>query len=155
MLRRTWGPENHHARWVVYLSIHYATQAKDPLLSLVLIGILEAAFASFITPMKVAIDRAGKYEKLDYYGKTHVEKESDHSMGSWTEEDGPAVELMNYTLTPAQRGQADLMIDELFGHFERLFDSWYRHRYEAHYYPRREHPIEPSATLSEEANARH
>lgn len=136
IFRRLWGDENQFVRRIVYTSIHYVRHCADPLLSLVLIEILEAVFAAFSAHMGQRIHREDLYGKLEYYGRKHLEQEAGHAMGSWTGEGAPPLELIDYELTPAQRTQAEKMIDELFGLFERLFDSWYHGRQNAHFYRR-------------------
>lgn len=136
VFRRLYSDENQYVRRIVYLSIHYVRQAKDPLISLVLIEILEAVFAAFSDHMVKRIHREGLYGKLEYYGRTHLEKEGSHALGAWTDDAVPSLGPIDYVLSDAQREQAKLMVSELFGLFEKLFDSWYAGRQSVHFYRR-------------------
>ncbi len=125
-----WSDESAISRDVVYNVIFEIKKHNDPLMSLVIIELLEAAFGVFIRNMLVPIERSGIYEKLDYFGRKHVEKEAAHSRGSWTT--GVRVDhhslFDTHVLTDDQYETAGSLIDKISPQIDLLFDHWYAMR---------------------------
>ncbi len=131
MFQQIWGDKNSDVRNFVYTIIHHVKKHNNPLISMVMIEYLEAAFAVFIRHIRVPINKMGLYEKLSYFGKIHVEKEESHSHGSWV--DGQRSQTsgqINHTLDDSTFRQANLLLDELSVKMLQVFDTWYTTRNE-------------------------
>ncbi|MBT4762047.1 MAG: hypothetical protein HOO06_10150 [Bdellovibrionaceae bacterium] len=122
VLSQLWSDDTFLVRDVVYTSIHYIKLSKSPIYSLVIIEILEAVFAVFAKHMEQRVRREEMFEQLEYYGRTHVEKEQSHNL--WEEDEIKYDTLLNsHELTNCKDA-----IDSIFSMFDNIFDNWYDDR---------------------------
>ena len=130
MFKQIWGNESFEVRNLVYTIIHQAKKHDDPLVSLVMIEYLEAAFAVFIRHMLVPINQMGYFEQLDYFGKLHVDKEAGHSRGAWVDghRSEPECAFEQHDLDDDTRKQAEAIIDDISKQMLSVFDYWYSTR---------------------------
>jgi len=139
------------SRDLVYNIIHEVKKRNDPLISLVMIELLEAAFGVFIRNMIVPIERENMYERLQYFGKIRKEKEAAHSKGSWISEGRKNEEeiFTTHPLTEKQLKAAGEIISSIAPQFFKLFDYWYsmRHKF-SRFVPQdnlsNKHEVEPA-----------
>jgi len=130
MFQQIWGDESFEVRQLVYTVIHQVKKHNNPLMSLIIIEYLEAAFAVFIQHMLVPINKLGYYEQLEYFGKIHVEKEMAHSRGSWVEgqRSEPASGFKKHIIDDATLQQAIIVIDEISVQMQNVFNHWFSAR---------------------------
>jgi len=130
MFKQIWGDESFEVRSLVYTVIHQAKKHDNPLMSLIMIEYLEAAFAVFIRHMLVPINEMGYYEKLEYFGKVHVEKEASHSRGSWVDghRSEPDEPFKQHELDDVFLLKAENIIDDISEQMLNVFNYWYSTR---------------------------
>lgn len=129
MFHQIWGDESFEVRNLVYTLMHQVKKYNDPYLSLVIIEYLEASFAVFIRHMLIPINDLDIYKKLNYFGKTHVEKEEAHSRGSWVEGHRSVVDNHSkHEFDEVTLHSANLIIDELSFQMLQVFNYWYSTR---------------------------
>jgi len=129
---KIWGNESIAARNLVYTTLYYIKKHNNPLISLAIIEVLEAAFGVFIRHMTVPINRAGVYEKLEYFGKTHIDKENAHARGAWTNgtRSDSSGSFQYHLLDEATYQIAEDIVDNIVSEFKAVFDYWYSARKE-------------------------
>lgn len=123
MIEGLWTEDQFKLRQLIYASMYYIRKGNSPLTSLIVVEILEGAFEAFIEGMRHPVEKFGLYKSLQYYGKTHTEKEESHSL--W---DGPEALLLQADISASQKELCLEAVDELFNLFEDSFQLWYSHR---------------------------
>jgi len=130
MFKQIWGDESYEVRNLVYTIVHQVKKFNNPLMSLIMIEYLEAAFAVFIRHMLVPIKQLGYFEQLEYFGKVHVEKEAAHSRGSWVDghRSEPTSKFKQHQLDEKTLLQAEVIIDDISQKMLNVFNYWYSAR---------------------------
>lgn len=128
LLRTVWSNQGWASRDMVYHTVHLAKQNPDALAHLTLIECLEAAFAVFINNLSPHFSRADWNKNLRYFGDRHHEDESNHAMGSWTEEGADFSSDMANPLAQADDARLVQLVDEVFAGFDRMFVAWFQQR---------------------------
>lgn len=128
LLTATWSETGYASRDMVYTLIHYAKTNSDPFVNLAMIESLEAAFAVFINALMPQIENRGWQNDLRYFGSRHHEDESNHALGSWVGETSVDNDLKTISLNEFQKSQANFIVQETFGKFHSVFESWYGQR---------------------------
>ncbi|HYG39987.1 MAG TPA: hypothetical protein VD908_15275 [Cytophagales bacterium] len=120
-----WHDDHKAAREMIYQTIHYSKlSAGIPGAKLVIIEVLEAAFAAFLSNMHKLVKEAGLFDTLEYFGKRHQDQEDNHSIGSWLDEEQHKNSLEKDI--PAEHIPfTQQVINNLFDHFDAMFDCWY------------------------------
>ncbi|MDH5693306.1 MAG: hypothetical protein OEZ47_09410 [Gammaproteobacteria bacterium] len=126
-----WNEESYATRDLVYTAMYYIKMHQEPIYRLVLIELLEAAFAVFIAAMKKGALDDFHYRELMYFGKNHVEKELSHERGSWVENQRAYHEnkSLHVKIGAEARLSMELMIQDLVKKFDLAFTDWYSRRY--------------------------
>ena len=119
-----WDEKLYPTRKLVYESIKYAQNAKDPVLKLILIEVMEATFGAFTINMIHPLKETSYYKALDFFGHTHEHAEDNHSLGSWTSDETPEEFMHNIKVESSIKYEAVAMIDHLFDLFSEMFDCW-------------------------------
>jgi hypothetical protein len=105
----------------IMIFIHACKTAHE---KLIIVECLEAAFAAFVENLNVLTKRKGLYKELVYFGEHHYDKESDHTMGSWLD-DNQAKKIMPHQAKYAIREDVmQPMIDNIFSGFDAMFSCW-------------------------------
>lgn len=130
IFKQIWGDDSFEVRNLVYTVISETKKHNNPLISLIMIEYLEAAFAVFIRNMLVPIRQMGYYEQLQYFGKLHVEKETAHSRGAWVDGDRsePGEGFKHHLLNEKTLSLAESIVDKVSGQMLNVFDYWYSSR---------------------------
>ena len=121
-----WHDDHKPVREMIYQTMHYSKlAAKIPGTKLVIIEVLEAAFAAFLSNMHKLVKEAGLFDDLEYFGKRHQDQEDNHSIGSWLDEEQHKNSLekdipVEHILFTHQ------IVNNLFDHFDAMFDCWYK-----------------------------
>lgn len=124
-----WSDESQPVRELVYSTIHMVKKYNDPVISLAIVEILEAAFGVFMRHMLVPIRQARAFTHLSYFGKTHFDKEAAHARGSWDESGRVGYDQTSHQILEEDvRRIAEGLVDELVGQFINVFDYWYETR---------------------------
>lgn len=128
VLRTVWNDDAYIVRKMVYETIANIKKYNDPLISLSIIEVLEAAFGVFITHMLKPIQHLGVYHGLEYFGSLHVEKELAHARGAWEDGVRTESEFEEHELTTAQREIVKDLADQMTNDFRLMFAYWYSTR---------------------------
>ena len=126
-----WRDENIPTRDLVYLCIHLIKKNNSPLASLVMIECLESTFGVFMTTLKKRFNSSAIYQRLHFFGQTHHQVETNHSMGHWIDEGEMKSSnhsnqnyLLSLPITSMQMIALTEMVDQVFNQFELVFKTW-------------------------------
>lgn len=121
-----WSDDYRPMREMIYQTLHYAKLSKNiPGIKLVIIEVLEAAFAAFLMNMHKLVKEAGMFDNLEYFGKRHQDQEDNHSIGSWLDEEQQKSSLEN-DIPKEHLTFAHQIANDLFDSFDVMFDCWYK-----------------------------
>lgn len=129
-----WSESQRPTRELVYLCIYLIKKFRSANASLVIIECLEATFGVFMTTLQKKFWSSPAYTRLQFFGQTHHQQESNHSMGNWIEDEGQAparhAKLYWESLKFSAEEEAELMtaVQLIFEQFEAVFQSWFDSR---------------------------
>lgn len=128
-----WSDKQRPTRELVYLCIYLVKKFRSAKASLVIIECLEATFGVFMTSLQKKFWNSPIYSRLQFFGQAHHQRESDHSMGHWIEDDSEANQHSKLhwdDLKFSSEDQAELLvaIQLIFDQFELVFESWFASR---------------------------
>ncbi len=122
-----WNNRHKAVREMIYHTIHISKQVADsPGIKLVIVEVLEAAFAAFLSNMHQLIKEAELFDTLEYFGQTHQDTEDAHSIGSWL--DASHNNELEDDINADQLAFTHQVVADLFDHFDRMFECWYQNR---------------------------
>lgn len=128
MFETLWSDNYKAMREMIYQTIHYCKLSKNiPGVKLVIVEVLEAAFAAFLLNMHKLIKEAGLFGELQYFGKRHQDQEDNHSIGSWLEDTDQKATLET-DIPQEHLAFAHEAVNNLFDHFDVMFACWYKHQ---------------------------
>lgn len=134
IFKKIWREKSYLTRSLVYDTIHLVKLHQNPLVSLTIIELLEAAFGVFIQFMSKPVYKEGMMNNLQYFGKTHIEKELSHSRGAWV--DGvrvfPSEEFKGLVLEEKLYKELSQLVDDVSTQMAAMFDHWYELRNDFH-----------------------
>lgn len=128
VFRRVWDDDAYVVRNMVYDTIANIKKYNDPLISLAIVEVLEAAFGVFITHMLKPIEHLGVYHGLEYFGSLHVEKELSHARGAWEDGERTENEYETHELNENQKQIVNSLVSEMTDNFKKMFAYWYSTR---------------------------
>lgn len=117
---KVWGPEVEANRKTIFQLINFSSLSDDPLFAITLIMVFEATGVVFIGHTRKAAIAVGMDDALKYFGRLHYEEEFSHS--------AQAKDFIEYEMCDETFSLAVPMIDNLFSHYNKLFDCWYENR---------------------------
>lgn len=128
VFKTLWSDELFPTRKLVYETIKYAQNSKDPVVRLILIEIMEATFGAFTINMIHPLKETQFYKKLHFFGHTHEHAEDNHSLGSWTSDQSPEEYMEGIEVSDSIKYEATGMIEHLFDLFSEMFTCWYEQK---------------------------
>eukprot|EP00761_Pharyngomonas_kirbyi_P013273 gb/GECH01013300.1/.p1 GENE.gb/GECH01013300.1/~~gb/GECH01013300.1/.p1 ORF type:complete len:259 (+),score=63.09 gb/GECH01013300.1/:1-777(+) len=78
-----YGPLTRPIRDLVYSLVHEARSSDSPLLRATMVEAMESTYPMFAEATRDFIREQGWYGKMEFFGRTHMEAEMDHAVGSW------------------------------------------------------------------------
>ncbi len=129
VVRHIWGDDSKTVRQFVYTWASLAKRYDDPI---VVLASFEAAEAGLKDIFEVAYEhvymqgREGGLKDLQYFGKTHVELEMNHTMTSWfAEGEQPHRPLAEYDISQETKEQSVAVVEEMMERYAALVFSAY------------------------------
>ena len=114
VLRHVWSGESRAVREFIYTWTHYAKQFNDPLITLATFEAIEAGLQDLFetTANKLSFPEGGL--KLEYFGGTHVELETNHTHTGWFKGEEIVSSLEEREITEVQKTNSLEAIDAIF-----------------------------------------
>ena len=119
VMRHIWGDDSRAVRRLMYTWTACVRRSNDPIISMTTFEAIEAGLKDIfeVAYTKVYLPDGGLKE-LQYFGKTHVELEVNHTITSWFRDgEHPFRPLADYELTEETRDIALEVVDEIFERF--------------------------------------
>ncbi|MDH5325298.1 MAG: hypothetical protein OEZ68_20055 [Gammaproteobacteria bacterium] len=146
IIENIWSSKSFVVRDLVYTTIYHVKRHNNPLISLVTIEMLEAAFGVFIDSMKDQLQHSGLYNRLQYFGKLHVDKELAHSRGAWVngERIFPNENFKKSELDNVTCALLEDVVDDIAGKMLDVFNYWFHSRHDfVRYQPKKNNLVSP------------
>jgi len=116
-MRHVWGDETKAIRQLMYSWIAWAKKTDDPMIVLTTFEAMEAGLKDLfeVAYAKVFLPAEGELKFLEYFGKTHVELEVNHTVTSWFKEgEQPYRPLSELSVTEETKSLALEVVEDIF-----------------------------------------
>ena len=117
VMRHVWGDETKAIRQLMYSWIAWAKKTDDPMIVLTTFEAMEAGLKDLfeVAYAKVFLPAEGELKFLEYFGKTHVELEVNHTVTSWFKEgEQPYRPLSEISVTEETKSLALEVVEDIF-----------------------------------------
>lgn len=112
LLKEVWDDDYSAVRDFSYTIFRYYYEHPNPSFILLMIETLEISYVALADAIKTAVIDAGRYEDLEFFGKTHYDAEAGHEIHN--EDKDELWEQIIGPLSKKELRKAELMVKDLF-----------------------------------------